>query len=603
MRSKSARIAYAVGVAAVIAIAGCYDIPQPECGFTCGPPAVEGGEGTCPDGYVCFTSLDNRCHRVSPPFTDPCPGDASIPPDLKPPLLMFRSPAPDSIEVPIATVGSVEVAFDEQVFNIIDFPNFAVDDGSGFLSGTVVELGFQSDNLVHYRWQASPELPFRADTVHTVQLTTGITDSSGNAFLGDQWTFKTAADNTPPTATVEIPVVMTNVPLETRIDVRFSEPVLGVTLQTFTVTGPSGIVSGSLNMSLPNFASLDPFSLQPDTQYTVNLSNTITDLAGNALVFTPFVFTTAADTSRPMVINTTPMTGSINISVLASITANFSEAVSNANSSTFTLTGPSGVEPALITTSPSQAILNPTHQLAPMTTYTISLTSGIVDAANNQLFPFTGTFTTGTDVIAPGVIGRVPLPNTSGVGVNSVVHVDFDEDITNADATTIQLMNGGLVPATVTYQGFPTFRATLTPSVQLAPMTTYTVILSPTLQDASGNMLGTPPGTWSFFTGADTFPPSITATMPADNATDVPLAATISVTFDEPVTGVDGTSFVVMNAGTGTLASSNGGRTWTFTPDAPMPANTTVTIMLTMAIEDGAGNDLAPFTFDFTTVP
>ncbi|MFN0249215.1 MAG: Ig-like domain-containing protein [Kofleriaceae bacterium] len=605
MRSAG-RDAYACALLA-IALVACYDVPRPACGFQCGPPALAGGEGTCPDGYVCFTNVDNRCHRVSPPFTDDCPGDAAVPVDLKPPLLGFRSPAPDDTNVPLGAIGSIEVGFDELVSGF-DFPNVVVEEGALIVTTSITQLGDTFDNLVHYRIDILSSLgvqrPFASATMYTVRLSDGITDFAGNAFLGDTWSFTTEADTTPPMATLQTPSTLVNVGVGTLVVVTFSEPVLGVNTATLTLTGPAGQIGSNLstNGSPSTSATLDPFSnLQPATQYTIALSAAITDLAGNALSFTPIAFTTAADTTPPMVSSTNPANGMTNVAVSSNLAVGFSETVSGVNSTTFTLTGPLGLVTAQVASAGTTATLNPIHQLLPNTTYNVALTSAILDLASNPLVAFAGTFTTGADDVPPSILVRSPLIGATNVAVNAVITADFDEHVTNANDTTIQLVPA--VPAVVGYTGAPTFRATLTPSVQLAANTMYTVTIASTLEDATGNMFGTPPVVWTFMTGADTVVPAIVSTAPADNAIDVPLDATISVTFDEPVTNVDGTTFVVMNAGTGTYASSNGDRTWTFTPDTAMPANTTVTILLSMGIEDPAGNALAPFAFDFTTVP
>jgi hypothetical protein len=600
---SAGRNAYACAIL-VIALVGCYDVPRPACGFQCGPPAAAGGEGTCPDGYVCFTSVDNRCHRVSPPFTEDCPGDAAVPVDLKPPLLGFRSPAPDDTDVPLGTFGSIEVGFDELVTGF-DFPNVVVEEGTVILTTSVTQLGETLDNLFHYRIDIlssqGAQRPFTSATMYTVRLSDGITDFAGNALVGATWSFTTETDTTPPTATLQTPGSLVGVSVGTQIIVTFSEPVVGVNTATFTLTGPAGQISSNLVLNGQTSATLDPFTnLQPATQYTIALSSAITDLAGNPLTFTPVSFTTSADTMSPMVTSTNPPSGMTNVGVSSNLAAAFNEPVTGVNSTTFTLTGPSGLVAAQVASAGMSATLNPTHQLLPNTTYDVALTTAILDLASNPLVAFAGTFTTGADLVPPSILTRSPLINATNVAVNAVITADFDEHVTNANDTTIQLVPA--VPAVVSYVGAPTFRATLTPSVQLAANTMYTVSIASTLEDASSNMFGTPPVAWTFMTGADTVVPAVVSTAPADNAVDVPLAATISVTFDEPVTNVDGTTFVVMNAGTGTYASSNGDRTWTFTPDAAMPANTAVTIML-MGIEDAAGNALVPFAFDFTTVP
>jgi hypothetical protein len=69
-----ARALRALAAAALCALCatGCYDVPQPQCGFRCGP----GGE--CPENYTC-NAADGRCHHETAPASLVCGTvDASI---------------------------------------------------------------------------------------------------------------------------------------------------------------------------------------------------------------------------------------------------------------------------------------------------------------------------------------------------------------------------------------------------------------------------------------------------------------------------------------------------------------------------------------------
>ncbi|MBC9734955.1 DUF4082 domain-containing protein [Nocardioides marmotae] len=105
----------------------------------------------------------------------------------------------------------------------------------------------------------------------------------------------------------------------------------------------------------------------------------------------------------------------------------------------------------------------------------------------------------------------------------------------------------------------------------------------------------------------DTTPPSVTATVPDDQAADVSPTATIRATFSEPVdpTTVTGATFVVESAGTpvaGTVAYDARSRTATFTPEAALALDTAHTARLGTGITDVAGNALTdPVTWSFTT--
>lgn len=93
-------------------------------------------------------------------------------------------------------------------------------------------------------------------------------------------------------------------------------------------------------------------------------------------------------------------------------------------------------------------------------------------------------------------------------------------------------------------------------------------------------------------------PPRVQSTTPANGATDVALDAPVTVVFDEPVLGVDATSFVTSPAGTVTAVSPT-----QYTLTATWPAGTPVTVQLTGGIRDVAGNALVPVMFSFTTLP
>jgi hypothetical protein len=77
---RAARALRALAAALLLA-AGCYDVPEPECGFRCGPG------NACPEHYTC-NEADGRCHRDGAPASLVCGTvDAAIdaPVDAAPP--------------------------------------------------------------------------------------------------------------------------------------------------------------------------------------------------------------------------------------------------------------------------------------------------------------------------------------------------------------------------------------------------------------------------------------------------------------------------------------------------------------------------------------
>ena len=163
-----------------------------------------------------------------------------------------------------------------------------------------------------------PDAVLPNSTVMTATVTTGAADLAGNALAGNQallpaasnyvWTFETSAapDTTGPTVTLEVPADLdTNVAINANINATFSEPMnpLSIVSLSFIIqeTGPplGPEIDGTVGYDVPSrVATLNPtLDLLADTNYTVTVLNTATDLAGNALVAgllpNPWTFQTA----------------------------------------------------------------------------------------------------------------------------------------------------------------------------------------------------------------------------------------------------------------------------------------------------------------------
>jgi hypothetical protein len=135
-------------------------------------------------------------------------------------------------------------------------------------------------------------------------------------------------------------------------------------------------------------------------------------------------------------------------------------------------------------------------------------------------------YSTALDTTPPTIVNRSPAPNSTGVALNSNVTVQFNEpmDASTINTSTFRLRAAGAPldePATVSYSAAT---ATLNPTADLAPNTTYTVTISGTVGDASGNQLGSD-DTWSFTTAA--LVASFTDTTAADFSAGAPGACTV----------------------------------------------------------------------------
>lgn len=213
----------------------------------------------------------------------------------------------------------------------------------------------------------------------------------------------------------------------------------------------------------------------------------------------------------------------------------------------------------------------------------------------------------------PTVTAQSPAANAAGVAATANVTATFSEAVQNVSGTTFTLKAGTTnVTANVTYDA-ASRTATLDPSADLAANTQYTAVLTggPSgIKGATGTPLAN--ASWAFTTVAptDTAAPTVTARIPAANATGVAVASNVTATFSEPVTGVTvGTTpgtFTLKNTATGaavaaTVSYNTTTRTATLDPSANLAASTQYTATLTNGIKDTAGNPLADAPWTFTT--
>ena len=368
----------------------------------------------------------------------------------------------------------------------------------------------------------TPSAPLAASTPYTATITTGATNSAGNALAANfTWNFATGAvpDTTPPTVSATSPAnAATGVALNTSVSATFSEPMTNSSLTTasFTlVTTSSGAaISGRVTMS-GNTATFTPSAaFAGSTHYTATITAAAKDAAGNALAtnFT-WTFTTAAapDTTPPTVSATSPANGATGVALNSSLSATFSEAMTNASLTTASVklatTGGAAVA-GTVSVSGNTATFTPTAALAAGTQYTATITTAAKDAAGNAMVAnFTWSFTTAAvlDTTPPTVSANSPAGGATGVAPNSSVSATFSEPMTNSTLTTASFMlatttGGTPVTGMVNVSGNI---ATFTPSANLAFSTQYTATITTAVKDAAGNALAVN-FSWPFTTAAAT---------------------------------------------------------------------------------------------------
>jgi hypothetical protein len=211
------------------------------------------------------------------------------------------------------------------------------------------------------------------------------------------------------------------------------------------------------------------------------------------------------------------------------------------------------------------------------------------------------------DTTPPVVSSTAPADGATDVPVTQVLAAVFSEPLRCATVGTSSVVVGA-EEAVAGVVGCDGANVTFAPAAPLEPATRYTATLTTDIQDAAGNALAAV-HRWSFTTAAeaDTTPPTVTSTTPADGAGDVSVElAGVAATFSEPVDCDSVTAasfelgFEVMVGGT----IGCDGATVTFTPTGRLAYETVYTATLTTAIRDRAGNALAsPVAWSFTTEP
>ncbi|MGA2357344.1 MAG: Ig-like domain-containing protein, partial [Terriglobales bacterium] len=246
-------------------------------------------------------------------------------------------------------------------------------------------------------------------------------------------------------------------------------------------------------------------------------------------------------------------------------------------------------------------------------TYSVQLTSGILDITQN---PFSGAsfyFTTGfgPQTQGPQLLGISPVNGASAIPLNSLVVAQFNEPISVISATTgIQLQQSGTpLPGAIALSNGNTL-VTFTPAAALTGSTTYTVAITNQITDVSENPL-TNPGTFTFTTGAtsDHTTPSVTLVDPPNGTFGVGLNVAPHLTFNEPIDQLtipgaltlqypDDVGPNLIIPATVTVSANQLGAT--VTPSAALMPNTTYQIHL-CGYSDLAGNQGSCFQSSFDT--
>lgn len=200
----------------------------------------------------------------------------------------------------------------------------------------------------------------------------------------------------------------TGVSVTDNISVTFSSSLnsSGVDNQTLKLLDNGSAVSGNLTVSGTQLI-LDPTaSLSYSTQHSIQLSGQVQSTGGTSLGDNQtWSFTTEAvpDTTAPTVQSYSPADNATNISTSDNISVTFSETISSSSISSTTFQVVDNASAAVsgsYSVDNATATFTPSAMLSPYFKHTVTLTSGITDAAGNALqSPPNWTFTTKNGVV------------------------------------------------------------------------------------------------------------------------------------------------------------------------------------------------------------
>jgi hypothetical protein len=432
-----------------------------------------------------------------------------------------------------------------------------------------------------------------------------------------------AADTTAPTVSFTAPVNgQTAVPYDRKVSVAFSEAMnpATITAATFTVAVKGGALVPGVVTPVGTSATFTPSSsLAASTTYIATITPGPKDLAGNALIMTAacvWEFTTSAiaDTIKPTVSFTAPITGQTAVPTNRILHAAFSEVMDplTLTAANFTVTGPGGVGIAgAVAAFGTSATFTPTSALANSSLYTATIKTGVMDLAGNTMAnDFVFTFTTGAaaDTTRPTVSVTSPTNAQIAVPGNRMVAVGFSEVMDPASITTATFTVTGPGATPVTGLVVPTgTSAAFTPIVNLAFNTLYTATIKSGSKDLAGNTMAND-FVFTFTTGAaaDTTRPTVSVTSPTNTQIAVPGNRMIAVGFSEVMdpASITTATFTLTGPGatpvTGLVVPT--GTSAVFTPIVTLAFNTLYTATIKSGSMDLAGNTMAnDFVFTFTT--
>ncbi|MDR6783846.1 gliding motility-associated-like protein [Pedobacter africanus] len=335
-------------------------------------------------------------------------------------------------------------------------------------------------------------------------------------------------------------------------------------------------------------ATLTPTTGITDQSNMIVLNNAgVTNGAGNAGTGTTNSNNYAVDTQRPtasvVVTNT-----ALGIGGTSLVTFNFSEAVTGFTNADLTIAN--GTLSAVSSSDGGitwTATFTPTTGITDATNLITLDNTGVQDAAGNA-----GSGTTNSNNYA--IDGHRPVATVViadpvlTAGETTLVTITFSESVTGFTTADLSIANG-TITAVSSSDGGITWTTTFTPTAGIVDASNLITLNNGGVSDLTGNA-GTGTTNSANYT-INTLRPTATVVV-ANNSLKIGGTSTVTITFNEAVSGFDNTDLTIANGTLSNVSSTDGGITWTatFTPTTGITDTSNQIILDNTGVTNTAGN-------------
>ena len=432
------------------------------------------------------------------------------------------------------------------------------------------------------------------DATNVMTLGTSWTDAGGNAYGGSSTTTANyAIDTVRPTVASFTMSDTALISGETStVTLQFSEAVASFSSDDDITVQNGSLATMTSSDNITWTGTFTPSSDVEDATNVLTLATSYTDTAGNAPASTSTTANYTVDTTAATVAAFTVSDTALKIGDTATVTLQFSEAVSGFSSDD-DVTVQNGSLSTMTTTdnitwtgtfTPSSDVEDATNVMTLATSYT--------DTAGNA-GPGATTANYAIDTVRPTVASFTMSDTALISGETSTVTLQFSEAVASFSSDDdITVQNGSL--ATMTSSDNITWTGTFTPSSDVEDATNV-LTLATSYTDTAGNAPASTSTTANYTIDSTT--PTIAAFTVSDTALKIGDTATVTLQFSEAVSGFSSDDDVTVQNGSLATMTSSDNITWTgtFTPSSDVEDATNV-MSLGTDWTDTAGNSFSTAT-------